>query len=119
MNQLFENVDVSGIIAPGDCWVMTSVPSDGQDVILDDLDLIQRDEDILPALDMVVCIVMEEYLVLLAFLGWERVSENSYVFRMRCYDKEEEKEVNHEQYLHRLPSFSERLAETKAIFGRF
>lgn len=117
MNKLFEKAQVAGIIAPGECYILND-DSDGCRLELSILYLIRRDEDILPAIEMETCIVMEPYQDLLEFLGWERISEITYAFRMRCYFKEEAEVGEYTLYLHRVKEFVEELEEMKELFGR-
>jgi hypothetical protein len=115
MDELFKYVNVSGIIKPGDCYVLTSDPARGQDIILNLSYLLRKDEDIVPALKM-HCIVVGQWQELLEFQNWERVSRDCYVFVMRCFDKDKEQEIIDRLYLHRLPELAEGLAEIREEF---
>jgi hypothetical protein len=117
MNKLFKEARVAGIIEPGHCYYLSPDSSREGDMPMDQVYLIRRDEDIIPAIDMETCIVMECYQELLEFLGWERVSDISFVFRMRCYFKEEKEVGEYVLYIHRLKEFAEELEEMKELFG--
>lgn len=115
MNELFKHVNVSGIIKPGDCYVLTSDPARGQDIVLNLSYLLRKDEDIVPALKM-HCVAVSQWQELLEFQEWERISRDCYVFVMRCFDKDKEQEIIYSLYLHRLLELAEGLAEIRQDF---
>ena len=114
MNELFKNVNVSGIIKPGENYYMTS---NSEPDMVDHVYLISRDKDILRALEMEMCVVLAGMYTVLRFDRLARISETCYEFCMLCYDVEGRKEEHFSMYLHRAVTFEEELAEVLEHFA--
>lgn len=114
MNELFKHVDVTGIIKPGENYYLMS---DSEPDCIDHLYLISRDEDILRALEMEMCVVLAEAYTVLRFDRLVRISDACYEFRMLCYEVDYEKEVEFSMYLHRAVTFEEELEQVLKNFG--
>lgn len=114
MNELFKDVDVVGIIKPGESFFL--VPEDERE---GDLDycwqyLISRDEDILRALELEMCYMLREWYEPLRFLRMVKLSEDTYEFTAWVYFKDEKKEGEASMYLQRVRTFEEEYAAQMA-----
>lgn len=109
-------IPVSGMINPGDIYIICAEKDLGWDPgPIELMYVITRDEDILPALEMEICIFLGQCYELRQFIKCSEILEDCYEFRFRCIDKAENREVGYSLFLHRLSSFSEKLAWAKEI----
>jgi hypothetical protein len=117
MNSKFEGVSTAGIINPGDLYIIFEEPNRGGDPgPIDFIYAIRKDEDILPALDMEMCMMMAESYELIRFEGVTRISSDCHEFKMFVYDKEDDEEREWSLYLHRIVTFEEKLQAAKELF---
>jgi len=108
MHKSFEGVTLSGIVKPGETYVLCeNLDSTWQVESLDYLYTIRSEAEILVALDMEMTIISEIF-QLIKYLGFRRVSEDCHEFRMLCYD-EEGTEMIFSLYLHRITTLEEKL----------
>jgi hypothetical protein len=117
MNKLFDCVSVVGIVVPGEIYIFSEKASPGWDPgPINYLYVIQKDEEVLPALEMEFCTVLAEVYEVKKFLGMRRLTDDCYEFTTRCLEKQLEQVENVCLYLHRVKTFEERLEEVKALF---
>lgn len=118
MNELFKDIEVAGIVKPGSVYFFFEHSSRGQEIgPIEYACPIVSDCEILPAIEMVMCIMLAESYELRRFLGWRKLSDDCYKFSMLCYEFGEEREIEYYMYMHRLLTFEERLRCTKELWG--
>ena len=111
MHPIFQNIQISGLISPGETYLFSAEKEQGWDPgPIDQMYILNRDEDILPALEMELCIILGNCYELKKFIKWSEILDGCYEFRFLCFDKEELTETAYSLFLHRLSSFSEKLA---------
>jgi hypothetical protein len=118
MNSLLKDIPVSGIIEQGQCYVLDEF--EGSMFLIEPIDclyVITSEQEIVRALDMTMCIIFEEAYEVRAFLGCLKISRDCHQFKMRCFDKQEDTEIDYSLYLHRIRSFEEELARVTELFG--
>ena len=116
MHPLLENISLPGIIAPGDTYIITAEKEQGWDPgPVDYMYVLTNDQEILPALDMELCIILADSYKLRRFVKWAEILDGVYEFRFICLDKETGVEVAYSLFLHRLRSFPEMLAFVKDL----
>jgi hypothetical protein len=114
MHQVLENISLSGIIAPGDVYILSAEKYQGWDPgPIDEMYILTHDEDLLPAFEMELCIFLADLYEPRKLIKWGEILDGCYEFRFLCYDKTDEKEIGYSLFLHRLPTFSEKLACVK------
>lgn len=116
MHQILQNIHISGIIAPGDTYLFSAEKEPGWDPgPIDQMYVLTRDEDILPALEMELCMILGNCYEVRRFIRWSQILDDCYEFRFQCFDKEEKKETGYSLFLHRLSSFREKLAWAQTL----
>ena len=119
MNQVFSSISVSGIVKPGQVYILYENESRGYSPEpIEFLYTIRSDEEILRALDMEVCVVGAENWELRKFLGAREISGDCYELKFMVYVKDEECEKEQSMYLHRVLSFEEQLREMLELFSK-
>jgi hypothetical protein len=118
MNKKIDPACLAGIIKPGEVYILNEEDSsEGDPGPIEYLYTIRCTDEIAPAIEMEMDIVMAEYYEYKEFLGVKKECENCYRFTLLCYDKKEEKEIEYLIYLHRICAFEEMLVDTKESFG--
>lgn len=111
MHPLLANIPVTGLILPGEVYVLCAEKHQGWDPgPIDQQYVITRDEDILPALDMELCLFLADCYELRQFIRCAQILDDCYEFRFRCWDKAANEEIGYSLFLHRLPGLAEKLA---------
>jgi hypothetical protein len=117
MNKLFDCVSVVGIVVPGEIYIFSEKASPGWDPgPINYLYVIQKDEEVLPALEMEFCTVLAGIYEVKKFLGMRRLTDDCYEFRTRCLEREVQEEEDCCLYLHRLRTFKERFDEVNTLY---
>lgn len=116
MHPILQNIHITGIIAPGDTYIFSAEKEAGWDPgPLDQLYVLTRDEDIVPALEMELCLILGNCYELRRFIRCAQILDGCYEFRFQCFDKEEERETTYSLFLYRLASFREKLAWAQGL----
>jgi hypothetical protein len=111
MNQELAKISVKGLVKPGCMYTFLAEKENGWDPgPIDQLYVITREEEIVPALEMELCLILGECYELRKFIKWSQILEDCYEFRFRCWDKAANEEIGYSLFLYRLSSFSEKLA---------
>ncbi len=119
MNNVFNEVSVAGIIEPGQLYIFDDGAHRGwSPEPIEYLFCIREDKEILPALDMVYCIILAEDYELIEFLAARKLNKNCHEFKVLLNEKDSGKKVKRSLYLHRIQTFNEYLARTKRLFRR-
>lgn len=113
MNEILKNIPTSGIITPGDIYIVSSNDRGFDPGPTEFLYILTRDEDILTALELELCIVLGDMYDLRMFISSGRVEDGSHEFRFLCREKGRNEEVKHSIFLHRLSTLSEQLTWAK------
>ena len=117
MQNLLNGICVKGIIKPGEIYVFTQSEDRLDEMEGPDISYtIQSDEELMAALEMEVFRVLPSWYNLKGFLGWEKLSDNCYQFRLSCHPSEYSKRTVYSLYLHRMIHVSERLEWVKRYF---
>ena len=117
MNKLFDCVSIVGIVVPGETYIFSEQASPGWDPgPISFLYVIQKDEEILQALEMEFCTVLADMYEVRKFKGIRKRSGDCYEFRCRCFERELKQEEDCCLYLHRVRTFKERLEEVNTLF---
>ena len=117
MNKALIGVSITGIIEPGQLYILGENRDRGWNPQpIDCLFCIREDKEILEALDMDYSIILAEKCELKKYLGFKKINRNCYEFKLLVYEKDEGEEVRHSVYLHRILTFSEFLANTRKLF---
>jgi hypothetical protein len=110
MHPVLASIPVTAIIQPGHIYVFCAEKERGWDPgPIDQLYVITRDEDILPALEMELCMILADWYELRHFVRCKEVLDDCYEFRFCCLDIAANKEIGYSLFLHRLSSLSEKL----------
>ena len=116
MHPILETIQISGIITPGDTYIFSAEKELGWDPgPVDHMYVLTRDEEILPALEMELCIILGECYELKKFIRWSQILEGCYEFRFQCIDKAANKAIGYSLFLYRLSTVSEKLAWAKTL----
>lgn len=111
MHPLLAGIPVTGLIRPGHVYVFCAEKEHGWDPgPIDQQYVITREEDILPALEMELCMILAGCYELRKFIRCAEVVEGCYEFRFRCWDKAANEEIGYSQFLYRLANLEEKLA---------
>jgi hypothetical protein len=117
MNKIFNGVAVTGIINPGSVYIFEECRSREYDCVpLDCLYCIRHEEEILPALDMKLCIIDGDECDLIKFFGIRRLNKNCHEFKVLMYDSDLGKKVSRSFYLQRVQTFGEYLIKMKKLY---
>jgi hypothetical protein len=114
MNKNLKGIQLSGIVKPGEIYILTKAGWALGDV--ESLYTIKADDEIIPALDLEGNIVCKEFWTFHTLLGIERISADAHLIRVLCYDRDKDKEITVSYELHRIKSFLEELARMKVQF---
>jgi hypothetical protein len=116
MHEVLKHIPISGIIAPGETYIFSAEKEYGWDPgPVDHMYVITRDEEILPALDMELCLILRDCYELRKFIRWAEVLEGCYEFRFRCFDKAANKEIGYSLFLQRLATFADKLSWARSL----
>src|SRR6202012_2843280 len=106
MHPILKNIHISGIINPGGTYIFSAEKEHGWDPgPIDHMYVLTRDEDIIPALEMELCIILGECYELRKFTKWSQILEGCYEFRFQCIDKAANNAAGYSLFLHRLSTF--------------
>lgn len=118
MNKKIDPAYFAGIIKPGEVYILTfEQDREGDPGPIEYIYTIGCPDEIPPAIEMEMGIVLIDLYEYREFLGVKMESENCFRLMLLCYDKEEEKEIHYEFYLHRIHTFGEMLINIKLRFG--
>jgi hypothetical protein len=110
MHQVLASIPVTGIIKPGQIYVLFAEREYGWDLdFIDQLYVITRDEDILPALELELSMLHPHWYELRHFIRCTEVLVDCYEFRFCCWGKSANKDIGYSLFLQRLSTFSEKL----------
>jgi len=112
METLFKNVSFAGVLNPGDVYVL--MERENRVLNIGPMDLpytVRSDDEIAKALNMTMFKLLTDYYDFKEFLGYDKVSENCFRFRIKAIDKSERKTIVYCFYLQRLMTFQETLIE--------
>ena len=108
MHPVIAAIPAMHILQPGGMYIISPEKGNIWDRIpIDWLYVITRDEEILPALHMEMCVFVAELYELKGFVKWSEVLVDCYEFRFRCLDKAANREIGYSLFLHRLQTFKE------------
>jgi hypothetical protein len=111
MHPVLASIPVTGIILSGHFYVFCAEKDPGWDPgPIDQLYVITREEDILPALELELCMILAECYELRQFIRCAEILDGCHEFRFHCWDKAANKEIGYSLFLHRLPTLAEKLA---------
>jgi hypothetical protein len=117
MSKLLDIATFTGIIKPGDIYILTGESRPGADAgPIEYLYTIRSVEEIAPAIEMEMEIVLAEMYEYKQFLGLSKKDCQICEINLLCYDKTLEKEVKFSLYLHKIQTFEENLREIKRTF---
>jgi hypothetical protein len=116
MNKVFEGVVISGVIKPGEVYIISEGDRDSRADGISVLYTIREDSEIIPALDMETRMVCGDIYEVLEFLGIHKISEDSYQVALICKDIEDNRTFMQGFYIHRILSFHERLTEARECY---
>ena len=117
MNAILASIPVTGIIRPGQAYILNSCDDHGMDHgPIDTMYIIARDEDIISALELEWCLVLPEMFQLTAFVRCAEVAEDVYEFRFRCIHVAYNMEIGYSLYLHRIMTFQEQVKWAREVF---
>jgi hypothetical protein len=110
MHPNLNGITTEGLIRPDETYIITEFEERGH--LVDPLDImyiIKSEDEIVPALEMQMFIILKSFYDFKAYLGCEKMSDDCYAFKMQCVDKADEEDCICYLYLHRLTTFKERL----------
>jgi hypothetical protein len=118
MSKILDISNFIGIIKPGDIYILIEDESPGADPgPIEYLYTIRSIEEIAPAVQMVMEIVLAEMYEYKQFLGVSKKNCGVYQIKLLCHDRTAEEDVNFSLYLHRIQTFEENLCEVRRNFG--
>jgi hypothetical protein len=118
MSKVLDIANFTGIIKPGDIYIITSDAGRGADAgPIEYLYTIRSIEEIPSAIEMEMEIVLAEMYEYRQFLGVNKNGDQRCQIMLLCYDKAVEKEITYSFFLHRIQTFEESLCDVKRMFG--
>jgi len=118
MNKIFNDVSVAGILVPGQVYVLSESQPDWIPTgPIEELFVIKSEAEILIALDMIYGQMFAEDYDLVEFSGIRKINDDCHEFRILCYDRKFEENVEFSQYVNRIRSFEEFGSQMKRSYG--
>jgi hypothetical protein len=118
MGKAIDMACFTGIIKPGDIFILCEEADPGADAgPIEYMYSIRSIEEIAPAVEMVMEIILAEMYEYKHFLGVRKKDCQIYEILLMCYDKAGEEEINYSLYLHKIQTFEENLRDVKQLFG--
>ena len=116
MSTLFEGVSISGIVKPGQAYMLFGNDCGNVEGEIDLMYFISSEEELLKTLEMEMQVVLGYLFQVTKFIGVEQVTDDRHVFRIVC-SRNGEPHSNRSLYLHRLKRYPEMLIKMKQIFS--
>jgi len=114
MQKLLDGISLKEITKPVEIYVFTNSEDRFENMRGPALGYtIRSDEELITALEMEVYIVWATTYEFKEFMGWRRLSEDSYEFRLSCIPSEHYRRNVYSLYLHRIIKVNERLEWVK------
>jgi hypothetical protein len=107
------SIPAAGIFKPGDIYIIdeNSGPTYGVGSMLSSIYFLQHENEVMPALNMEM--KYYSFYKLIKFLGCRKLSESCYELKMQCFDDDDDREIEHSLYLHRIRTLQEALLEAE------
>jgi hypothetical protein len=115
MGTLFKGVSISGIVEPGQFYLLFGDDCGNVEGEVDLMYFIRSEDDLIQTLEMEMEIVLASMFPRRKFKGVKKLTDDRHEIRILCHDRDKRKQFQN-LYLHRLKPYGEMLVMMREIF---